>query len=135
MNKKGVEITLNFIVIAAIVLIALIVVVLFFTGASENLFGKIKDVQTVSTQEISLATAVCESHCANKNQAAYENPSFSQVMRDANYNSCSDLPGLDPFQAECGGTCTGPAECTTITDEALCKSHLNANKIRICNWN
>ncbi|MBU2590211.1 MAG: hypothetical protein KKA65_01205 [Nanoarchaeota archaeon] len=134
MNKKGVEITLNFIVIAAIVLIALIVAVLFFTGASTNLFGKIKDVQTVSTQEISLATAVCESHCANRNQAAYENPSFSQVMRDAGYNSCSELPGLGAFQAECSGTCSGPAECSGLPED-LCKSHLNANGIKICNWN
>ena len=124
MNKKGVEITLNFIVIAAIVLIALIVAILFFTGTTEKLFKKQAEVTQLSTQELNLAKSICESHCSQQNEASYNNPSFSQAIRDAGYDDCKDL--LDKPFADCKGSCKAKvgepnANCPTYTDKKHCE--------------
>lgn len=128
MDKKGVEITLNFIVIAAIVLIALIVAVLFFTGASDKLFQKQIEVTELSTQELSLAQSICESHCSQMNRAAYENPAFSQAIRDAGYNNCKDL--LNKGFEECEKSCKAKSneiapQCPTYNTKATCEDNEN----------
>lgn len=119
MNKQGVEITLNFIVIAAIVLIALIVAVLFFTGATDKLFTKQAEVTQLSTQELSLAQSICESHCTQQNRIAYENPAFSQQIRDAGYTSCTQILAKD--FSDCIAECKGAPNCIGL-NKAACQS-------------
>ena len=126
MDKKGIEITLNFIVIAALVLITMIVAILFFTSAGEKLLGKEAEVTQAQLQrEISLAEGLCRSHCSFESKEAFNNPGFSADLVNANYKSCSDLLG-GSYESLCG-TCTGGPECVTKNTQAECSSP--------CVWN
>jgi hypothetical protein len=78
MNKKGMDISLNFIILAVLALIALIVIALFFTGGLTNLFKQQSDVGDISTEKIALYAAKCEMYCATGNQAAWNNPEFAE---------------------------------------------------------
>lgn len=112
MHKKGAELSLNFIIIAAIVLVVLIVAVLFFTGAGKALMGEQAEITKLSTQEYNLALAVCKSSCMAKSRAAYENPSFTEALVKAGYNSCADLKELGDFNTVCLGSCEKSGETT-----------------------
>ena len=64
-DKRGVELSMNVIIIAIIVIIVLVVVVLFFTGGMASLTGKIKSLfgtQTIGTSE---ALLKCNTYCSN----------------------------------------------------------------------
>ncbi|HII15101.1 MAG TPA: hypothetical protein HA362_02205 [Nanoarchaeota archaeon] len=108
-NKKGAELSLNFIIIAAIVLVVLIVAILFFTGASGKLLKQKAEVTKLSTQEYNLALTICRSSCSAKAEAAYDNPSFTEGLVKAGYTSCEDLVELEPFADECSKSCKEPA--------------------------
>ncbi len=120
-NKKGAELSLNFIIIAAIVLVVLIVAILFFTGAGKKLIGEQAEVTKLSTQEYTLALAVCKSSCVAKSRAAYESPSFTESLVQAGYNNCADLKELDDFNTECLGSCEKSGEtdknCAALSKE------------------
>ena len=63
--KKGQELSMTYIVIAAIALVVLVVVVLFFTGGLSKMLGTQKDVTTGATdQQKSVWKATCDSYCA-----------------------------------------------------------------------
>jgi len=107
MNKKGVEITLNFIVIAALVLIALIVAIIFFTGTSTVLFKKKGEItQEQLRQELTMASQLCNGYCTFKNQAAFDNPGFSEALRASGYTMCRNLPEFSAGYDElCAKSC------------------------------
>ena len=121
MDKKGVEITLNFIVIAALVLIALVVAIIFFTGAGEMLFKKKGEITREQLQrEITLAEQLCTSHCTFGSPTAFENPAFSDDLANAGYKTCSDLPKFKGGYDEFCGDCTGSPECLTKDTRTAC---------------
>ncbi|MBT3984801.1 hypothetical protein HOD38_02230 [archaeon] len=91
MNKKGLDISLNFVIIAALALIALIVIALIFTGGIQKLIGQEEEVIEVGTQEFALAEGACSLACSAGSETAWDNPSFPQSVIDAGYDSCDDM--------------------------------------------
>ncbi len=121
MNKKGAELSLNFLIIAALALIVLILVVLFFTGGFEKIFTKTSEVAELSTQERALAEAICETACALGNEEGYTNPEFSEDIIAAGFDDCESLTDKN-FDDYCGGSCSGGLTCTMKSNKDACES-------------
>ena len=106
MNKKGMDISLNFIILAVLALIALILVALFFTGGLSNLFEQTEEVGSTTTEQYLYYKAQCEYYCSFGDQDTYDNPGFpsdlSQLdnpedkitncfdMLDKDFSSCDE---------------------------------------------
>ena len=92
MNKKGMDISLNFIILAVLALIALILIALFFTGGLTSLFQQTEDVGEISTQKLSLYKVNCESYCQLGDEHNWNNPAFpSELKEEAGIESCEEL--------------------------------------------
>ncbi|MBI2667284.1 hypothetical protein HYX17_00775 [Candidatus Woesearchaeota archaeon] len=65
MDKKGVDLTLNTIIIAVLVILVLVVVVVFFLGGFKGLTDRIKSIFFSSTAgtDVVLAVQTCEQFC------------------------------------------------------------------------
>lgn len=71
-DKRGQGISMEFIIIAALALIVLIVIVLFFTGALGKIFGQQKDiVGTATDQQKEMWTEACRLACTTGGQNPY----------------------------------------------------------------
>jgi len=131
-NKRGAELTLNFIIIAALVLIVLIIAVLFFTGTTEKLFKKKVEITRLSVEERSLALAICRNACTFKDRSSFENPAFSEDVRNAGFQRCSDFPELaEGYDELCAKRCkakTTDPTCVTLTNKNDCIANAN------CEW-
>jgi hypothetical protein len=90
MNKKGLDISLNFVIIAALALIALIVIALIFTGGIDRIIGEQEEVFTLSTQEIALAESTCKLACSTGSLTAWNNPDFTEDVATT-YADCDAL--------------------------------------------
>ncbi len=108
MRKKGVSLSMEFIIIAALALLALIVIALFFTGGAEKLFGKQKGAigVTIDPGIKSLAVESCKLSCTLGKKDAYDNPSFPKEV-SANFADCAALlqsveSGDQSFATRCG---------------------------------
>ena len=60
MNKKGVELSMNVIIISILVILVLVVLSFFFLGGTANLFEKI---QSVGPDNLDTAKSDCRSKC------------------------------------------------------------------------
>lgn len=60
MNKKGVELSMNVIIISILVILVLVVLAFFFLGGTSNLFNKI---QGVGPDNLDIARSDCTSKC------------------------------------------------------------------------
>ena len=60
MNKKGVELSMNVIIISILVILVLLVLAFFFLGGTSNLFQKI---QSVGPDNLETAVRDCTSKC------------------------------------------------------------------------
>ena len=100
LNKKGMDISLNFIILAVLALIALIVISLFFTGGLTNLFGQTEDVGSISSEKIALYDSKCEFYCTTHDENAWNEPGFPEDIAAAKGSSCTDLIG-ESYQTHC----------------------------------
>ncbi len=93
LNKKGMDISLNFIILAVLALIALIVIALFFTGGLTNLFGQTESVGSVSSEKIALASSKCNLYCTTDNYDAWNSPVFDEEDKDNTFyqKDCNEL--------------------------------------------
>jgi len=121
-NKKGTELSLNFIIIAAIVLVVLIVAILFFTGGASKLIGEQKQVQVMSEQERGLALASCKFACTMKDESKYNSPGFSESVVKAKLTDCEDFLELESYTTECLSECKLSTGQTVPEDEPSCSS-------------
>lgn len=87
MNKKGVELPQNVIIIAIIILVVLVVLIAFFVGGAGKTFGKFSDLFGKSVDDESTAISFCQQYC----QAAQDQPRESQ----ARSNYCTKWFKLD----------------------------------------
>ena len=73
MNKKGQGISMTYIIIAALALVVLVVIVLFFTGGIQSLVGGQKDVLkgTVPDWQIQTWSGRCKLACSTDNVKDY----------------------------------------------------------------
>lgn len=99
LNKKGMDISLNFIILAVLALIALIVIALFFTGGLTNLFKQTEEVGSISSEKIALYSSKCEFYCTTNDETAWKDPGFPEDVK-AKYSSCSDLVTDKEFTTE-----------------------------------
>ncbi|MBI4154296.1 hypothetical protein HY501_03090 [Candidatus Woesearchaeota archaeon] len=137
--KKG-DLSINFIIVAALALIVLIAIALFFTGGIQKLFGTQKGAVgvTVDPQVRALAVQNCKLHCSLGNQDAYNNPNFPAELK-SEASTCAVLlekmneAGPFDFESRCGPKCTGtssevPKPCDAQKSEEACES------VSGCNW-
>ena len=92
LNKKGMDISLNFIILAVLALIALIVIALFFTGGLTNLFQQTEDVGSISSEKIALFASKCNFYCTTGNEVAWGTPDLPEELESSSdHNSCEKL--------------------------------------------
>ena len=107
MNKKGMDISLNFIILAVLALIALIIIALFFTDGLTNLFKQQEDVGSISAEKTALYASKCKLYCTTNDQNSWDNPQFAdESLKD--YSSCdeaSEILGLEGYTWS-AGKCT-----------------------------
>ncbi|MDD4877818.1 MAG: hypothetical protein PHO02_02150 [Candidatus Nanoarchaeia archaeon] len=137
-NRKGAELSLNFIIIAAIVLVVLIVAILFFTGGASKLIGEQKEIQRMSEQERSLALASCKFACTMKDESKFNNPGFSETVVSAGFSKCIDFPEIaemgSTFDMACNSECVKTSGAiTTNCGAASTKADCDA-KGADCKW-
>lgn len=63
MNKKGVELPQNVIIISIIVLVVLVVVIAFFAGGTATIGQRIKSLFSAGADDISTSLSFCEQYC------------------------------------------------------------------------
>jgi len=64
-DKKGVELSLNVVIISILVILVLFVLILFFTGGAGNAITRIKNLFQSQTLDLSQAVVKCNTYCAN----------------------------------------------------------------------
>jgi hypothetical protein len=125
-NKKGQGLSLNFLIVAILAVIALVIVALYFTGGLEKMFSKQKDISALSTQELALAESVCKTACSVKSQTAYDAPKFSDAVKKAGFSKCSDLKNLGTFEEDCmsceGKPTSGTKKCSEFKKKSDCNA-------------
>lgn len=92
-DKKGAELSLNFIILAILAVIVLIGIVFFFLGGAEFFAKKEKGVALLTEQDRSLAEAACNLHCATGNKAKWDDPGFQESLVNAGFANCASLIG------------------------------------------
>ena len=93
MNKKGVELSMNVIIITILVVLVLVVVAVFFTGGMSSLTQRISSVFTGQLTGWSEAKASCESFCSNYQLANSNNNEVVKLAMTANF--CTKLFNVD----------------------------------------
>ena len=94
------DISLNFIILAVLALIALIIVALFFTGGLTNLFEETEEVGDVTGEQIALAEAECVAYCYTGSENSWNNPGFTSAVEEAFGTTCEDLTGSSWSEVE-----------------------------------
>ena len=88
MNKKGVELSMNVIIISILVILVLLVLAFFFLGGTSNLFKKI---QKVSPDNLETAARDCTSKCqlaqTYQTNALKERSGYCSTTHDVDSNS------------------------------------------------
>lgn len=97
MNKKGQGISMTYIIIAALALIALVVIILFFTGGMTEIFSKITGTVEGSTQGSVLEMNQCKLYCTTGNKAAWDN--YKDETKKG--VKCNDLLGANYWTDKC----------------------------------
>jgi sensor histidine kinase regulating citrate/malate metabolism len=90
MNKRGMELSMNFIIIAALALVVLIVGAIFFMGGFKEITDSAKETTALSTQERSLAEATCKTACAFNSKSQWESPDFTENVK-SQFADCDAL--------------------------------------------
>lgn len=100
------DISLNFIILAVLALISLIIIALYFTGTLGDIFGQTKDIAAVSAQTQALYKTNCDRHCTFKDKDSWDHPAFPEVMTSNGIDSCDEFyrkyyDGSKTYAANC----------------------------------
>ena len=109
-NKKGLELSMNFIIIAALALIVLIIGAIFFMGGFREIGSSIEETTGLSQQELTLAETVCKSACSFNSKSQWQNPGFTEAVAET-YENCEEL--MDTLSLDydfSGDECLSPGE-------------------------
>lgn len=115
-NKKGMDISLNFVILAVLALIALIIIALFFTGGLTNLFGQTSEVGSISSEKVALYASKCDFYCTTHDKAAWNDPGLPAEFSGTKYantnpgTACQVLTGKSDYDTVC---------CAGLTDQEL----------------
>ena len=91
MNKKGMDISLNFIILAVLALIALIIIALFFTGGLTNLFKQTEEVGSIASEKVALYKTRCDFYCATDDKQSWCNPQLPEEFSVEQVENCEDV--------------------------------------------
>ncbi len=133
MARKG-DISLNFIIIAILALITLIVIALFFTGGITKLFGTQQEITALSLdpQIKALAESNCKLSCTNQQESAYNSPNFPKDVIGAGFTDCEALLGKSFDSCKAIKTCQKADSASAVScigsTEAAC------NAVAGCIW-
>ncbi|MBI5797616.1 hypothetical protein HZA98_01790 [Candidatus Woesearchaeota archaeon] len=102
LNTKGMDISLNFIILAALALITLIIIALFFTGGLTNLFKQQEEVGSISSEKVALYTSKCNFYCTTSDQQSWDQAKtqFPKEVVDAYPGVCEQLTAKT-YAADC----------------------------------
>ena len=115
MNKKGVELSMNVIIISILVILVLLVLAFFFLGGSSNLFEKIIK---VSPDDLETAARDCTSKCqVAQTFASNELKEKSSYCTTTN-NVDSDGDGIADKKHHCWSDTMG-IECPGVQEFCL----------------
>ncbi len=82
-SKKGAELSLNFIIIAAIGLVVLVIALVFFTGGAERLLRGVPESVQVNQQQLNLWRNECELYCNQGSKSGFCN-TFKSLDKNKN---------------------------------------------------
>jgi hypothetical protein len=88
-NKRGIELSMNLIIIAIILIIVLVVMVLFFTSGSGTFWQKLTGIFGTQTFDYSKAQLQCNTYCNNYQTAGDAAKSIWQK------NFCANTMDID----------------------------------------
>ncbi|MDP2907483.1 MAG: hypothetical protein Q8O03_06085 [Nanoarchaeota archaeon] len=121
--KKG-DLSLNYVVIAAIALVVLIVIILFFTGGLQSLFQQQKEAVSGATdQQKEIWRSQCKLFCSLGQKENFEKKIFKQG------DSQLTCANLDVTCGACGG-----APNSASKDQRLCSQRIEAHCTEGCTW-
>lgn len=113
--KKG-DISLNYVVIAAIALVVLIVIILFFTGGLQSLFQQQKEAVAGATdQQKEIWRGQCKLYCSLGQKENFVNKKFKSESGDE-YGCKTQL------SMTCGVCSGAESGCALQRDLAKCKA-------------
>lgn len=120
--KKG-DLSMNYVIVAAIALIVLVVIILFFTGGLQTLFQQQSEVVSGATdQQLEIWRGQCKLYCSLGQKENFVNKEFKAQEGTVTYK-CKDAP----LSVECN-KCSGAfSSCFQYTTETACKDAK-------CNW-
>jgi hypothetical protein len=76
LNKKGMDISLNFVILAVLALLALIIIALFFTGGLTALFEDTEEIGNTDGEKIAFYQSECELYCTLDQKASWESVTY-----------------------------------------------------------
>lgn len=105
MEKRGAELSLNFIILAILGVIVLIGIVFFFLGGAEFFAKKEKGITVLSEQDLKVSEAACKLYCSLENWEKWDNPGFPEkVVQYAESKgfkpNCEDLMSRDKINPD-----------------------------------
>ncbi|MBS3134852.1 hypothetical protein J4406_00560 [Candidatus Woesearchaeota archaeon] len=118
MNKKGVELSMNVIIISILVILVLLVLAFFFLGGTSNLFQKI---QSIGPDNLETAARDCASKCQLAQTYSSDNLKIKSGYCSTTYNVDSDGDGVSDKKHHCwsdtiGENCPGVKDFCTAED-------------------
>ncbi|MBI2670981.1 hypothetical protein HYX18_03325 [Candidatus Woesearchaeota archaeon] len=108
-DKRGIELSMNVIIIAIILVIVLVIVVLFFTGGVTNAISRIKSLLGTQTIDTSTAILRCNTFCEsyqNTNNIIYQRNYCGQEKFDIDTNGDGKVDRSDITCTDLGVSCS-----------------------------
>jgi len=103
-SKSGQGISMTYIVIAALALMVLIVIFLFFTGALGEMFSRQTEVVEASAEDKAVWVSQCKLHCSLEKNERGNCPNFCGVKfeKDGKVYSCrGSVAGSESLEVDC----------------------------------
>jgi hypothetical protein len=115
-NKRGIELSMNVIIIAIILIIVLVVIVLFFTNGAGTFWQRIIGVTGTQTIDNSMAQLKCNTYCTNYQTSGdvakstwQKNFCANTMDIDTNGDRKADIVGANCIQV--GVSCPAIGSC------------------------
>ncbi|MBU4502888.1 MAG: hypothetical protein KKA79_09910 [Nanoarchaeota archaeon] len=123
MNKKGQGISMTYIIVAALALVVLVTIILFFTGGLQTLFQSQKEtVEGATNQQKEIWRGQCNLYCSLGQTDNFQGKSFEAT--DGSTYTCDTL-GVECEEEVTDGSCngtptTGGEECSSAISKEAC---------------
>lgn len=99
MSRKG-DISMNYIVVAAIALVVLVVIILFFTGGLQTIFQQQKEtVEGATAQQFEIWRGQCKLYCSLGQKENWENHVFK--TKDGKEYKCGETALMGVSWTDC----------------------------------